>query len=708
MRHLQSLLAVAAFVLAAGLSYLGALWGVSVVQARSYEVVHERLSQAGLDWAHVRSDGLQLHLTGTAPSEAMRLRAISVASSEVDPSRVLDDMTVTLPKQITAPRFSVELLRNEDGISLIGLVPDSTGHDPILKKVDPLAAKGKVTDMLETADYPAPPNWSEALTFGLEALAKLPRSKISIAADRVSITAISDSMDDKRTLEADLARMAPADLKVALNISAPRPVITPFTLRFVIDASGARFDACSADTTDTRDQILSAAAHAGAKGKLFCTVGLGVPSPQWGKAVVAGIKAVQQLGAASITFSDADVTLLADSSVNPSLFDRVVGDLNAQLPDVFSLKATLEKKKNEVKKGPVEFVATLNPDGQIEMHGRLGSNLTRAAVTSFAKAAFPDRGVYNAVRIDREVPDGWPVRVLAGLKALSYLHQGALLVRPDTVNLTGISGDQDASDEISRVLSDKLGQGQAFNISVKYDKALDPDAGLPSPQECVDTANGILKKHQISFDPGSDKLDAAADKVMDQVADALRQCARVPILIAGYTDNQGRAEMNLQLSQKRAQAVLNGLLARRVPIANFRAKGFGEADPIADNSTEAGREANRRIEISLIASSADASAADKAGAKGAQDQKAGDQAGAEDKAGAADGGDTAAGDAAAPDGTGSGDTAQGTDAAGSDGTAADDQAPDDLPEGSGDAGAGGDAPPANGDGDMRPKLRPGG
>ncbi|GHE03573.1 membrane protein [Defluviimonas sp. 20V17] len=684
MRHFQSMLALAAFVLAAALSYLGALWGVSVVEARSAEVVHERLSQAGLDWVHVSPDGLLLHLTGTAPTEATRLRAISVASSQVDPSRVLDNMSVTPPKQITAPRFSVELLRNESGISLIGLVPDSTGHDPILKKVDPLAGKGKVTDMLETADYPAPRHWSEALDFGLAALAKLPRSKISIAADRVSITAISDSIDAKRQLEAELAQMAPSDLKVALSISAPRPVITPFTLRFVSDETGARFDACSADTDAARSQIIAAAIAAGAKGKIHCTVGLGVPSPQWGKAVVDGIRAVQALGRASITFSDADVTLLGDSSVSQTKFDRVAGDLEAKLPDVFSLKATLAKKKTDQGKGPVEFVATLSPDGQVEMHGRLGSALTRTAVTSYARAAFPDQGVYNATRIDKEVPDGWPVRVLAGLQALSYLHRGALLVRPDTVNVTGISGDQDASDEVSRVLSDKLGQGQAFKVSVKYDKKLDPNAGLPSPQECVDTVNGILKKHQITFDPGSDKIDGAASSVMDQVADALRNCTRVPILIAGYTDNQGRAEMNLALSQKRAQAVLNGLLARRVSIANFRAKGFGEADPIADNSTQAGREENRRIEFSLIASSKPATAAP--GTDGAQGPKT---APSKDTPGGA----TSSGvDKAAPAGPGK------TAAPSQDGSA--DQNAAGAPSGEKSA------PTANGEAAIRPKLRP--
>ena len=58
--------------------------------------------------------------------------------------------------------------------------------------------------------------------------------------------------------------------------------------------------------------------------------------------------------------------------------------------------------------------------------------------------------------------------------------------------------------------------------------------------------------------------------------------------------------MNQQLSQDRANAVLTARRARRVPVSTFEAIGYGEENPIADNDTEEGREANRRIEFSLI------------------------------------------------------------------------------------------------------------
>ena len=70
--------------------------------------------------------------------------------------------------------------------------------------------------------------------------------------------------------------------------------------------------------------------------------------------------------------------------------------------------------------------------------------------------------------------------------------------------------------------------------------------------------------------------------------------------VGGHTDSQGRTVMNQTLSQQRAEAVVTALLGKRVLTANLNAVGYGESVPIADNDTEEGREANRRIEFKLI------------------------------------------------------------------------------------------------------------
>ena len=106
--------------------------------------------------------------------------------------------------------------------------------------------------------------------------------------------------------------MVPDGVQLVLDISAPRPVMTPFTLRFVIDAEGARFDACSADTERARRPASCAAATAaGLTRTAACTIGLGMPTPRWADAVGRASRRWPNWASASLTFSDADVTLLA-------------------------------------------------------------------------------------------------------------------------------------------------------------------------------------------------------------------------------------------------------------------------------------------------------------------------------------------------------------------------------------------------------------
>jgi OOP family OmpA-OmpF porin len=109
----------------------------------------------------------------------------------------------------------------------------------------------------------------------------------------------------------------------------------------------------------------------------------------------------------------------------------------------------------------------------------------------------------------------------------------------------------------------------------------------------------VQDESKIVFEPGSVEITEAAGEILDRIAEILPDCLHVPMEIGGHTDSQGREEMNLGLSQSRADAVLNGLLARGVLVSNLTARGYGETRPIADNETEEGRERNRRIEFRL-------------------------------------------------------------------------------------------------------------
>lgn len=606
MRISTALMRLAALIVGGVLCYGAARVAVSVLEDRSVVGVYEALLDNGHDWASVQGDGLQIILEGEAPTEAVRFRAMSVAGSVVDSSRVIDNMQVAESEIITRPEFAIEFLRNESGVSMIGLVPETTDREDVSKLISRYTDGQKVTDLLDSVDYPAPDQWDDSLNYALRALRLLPRSKVSISADGVDIRAISGSDAERSEWQRELLRLAPSGVATNMEITAPRPVITPFTVRFVKDDTSARFDACSASTEDSQAVILQAARDAGAVNP-SCELGLGVPSVKWPDAVGMSIAAVDRLGGGTLTISDGDISLIGVVGTDPALFDRVIGELQNNLPEVFSLKADLPDPPNPEEEGPPEFVATLSPEGAAHLRGLVTDNLLNLTAENYAMARFGREAVNMGTRIEPDrLPAGWSVRVLAGIEALAQMTNGSVVVQPDTFVVKGRSGNQNAGADISRMLIEKIGENAAFTVDVEYVEALDPIAALPTPEECVAKIRAINAAGKITFDPGSTRIASSALDTVEQIAEVLRNCPNLPLQIAGYTDSQGGEDMNKRLSQQRADAVMDGLRLRRVPTRSFTAIGFGEENPIADNDTDVGREANRRIEFSLISEEAPA------------------------------------------------------------------------------------------------------
>jgi OmpA-OmpF porin, OOP family len=87
--------------------------------------------------------------------------------------------------------------------------------------------------------------------------------------------------------------------------------------------------------------------------------------------------------------------------------------------------------------------------------------------------------------------------------------------------------------------------------------------------------------------------------LLDEVAAVLTENMAIKIRIEGHTDNKGKAKYNKKLSQRRAESVRKYLIKRGISADRMTSAGFGMERPIEDNSTEAGRAANRRVEIHI-------------------------------------------------------------------------------------------------------------
>ncbi len=103
----------------------------------------------------------------------------------------------------------------------------------------------------------------------------------------------------------------------------------------------------------------------------------------------------------------------------------------------------------------------------------------------------------------------------------------------------------------------------------------------------------------VTFGVDQDSIRPEFYPVLNSVALVLREFNRTLVDVNGHTDSTGDAQHNLRLSERRAASVANYLTAQGIDPRRFSVVGFGESQPIASNATEAGRAANRRVEIHL-------------------------------------------------------------------------------------------------------------
>ena len=101
----------------------------------------------------------------------------------------------------------------------------------------------------------------------------------------------------------------------------------------------------------------------------------------------------------------------------------------------------------------------------------------------------------------------------------------------------------------------------------------------------------------LRFDTGSATLQPESEKQLDNIAATLTANPDVHMTLTGHTDNVGAVDQNLQLSQTRASSIMAELIRKGVPADHLTAEGYGQQDPIADNSTEEGRARNRRVSV---------------------------------------------------------------------------------------------------------------
>lgn len=231
---------------------------------------------------------------------------------------------------------------------------------------------------------------------------------------------------------------------------------------------------------------------------------------------------------------------------------------------------------------------------EITLQGEIDSIARRQALASSAEARF-DRVIDELTVSDESADDRDALAATAALQLLEGTERGTAVWREGALSLQALvtEAQEGAVRERFLALSSPVEQG-----SLKLTLAASADV-------CDAQFTDALAAATIQFQTSSAAINPASNALLDQLANIALACPGT-LLIDGHTDSQGAAEANQVLSEARASAVRDALVARGLAAQNLTARGFGETQPIADNATAAGRAQNRRITVRTASAPQDA------------------------------------------------------------------------------------------------------
>ena len=276
-------------------------------------------------------------------------------------------------------------------------------------------------------------------------------------------------------------------------------------------------------------------------------------------------------------------------------------------------KKTWHEVKNDmtVKKAPAlptqspyTFNATKDADGNVVIDGYVRNEAERQRILAKANATFPGKVTDRKVRLALGEPNAdWESVIEENFDELKLLNKGRFTMEDKTSFISGEAADVATRERINEMVGGlPAGYEGAANISVPDTAAL--NVGEVKSEGICQTLLDDLKtgkKINFAYDKAAIRGAESFD-LLNSLASAAKQCSSFQVSIEGHTDADGGDDYNQRLSEARANLVVAYLTENGVERNRLTAKGYGETKPIGDNTTDAGKAQNRRIEFTVTRS----------------------------------------------------------------------------------------------------------
>lgn len=193
--------------------------------------------------------------------------------------------------------------------------------------------------------------------------------------------------------------------------------------------------------------------------------------------------------------------------------------------------------------------------------------------------------------------------LLSGCSSMTNTQKGAGIGAGAGAGIGAIIGNKAGNTAVGAVVGGALGGVAGGLIGKKMDQQAAQIENTVPGAEVIKAGEGIIVKFDSGILFGFDQSDLKpeAKTNIQKLVQSLQDNADTDILVIGHTDNVGRAEYNMGLSDRRAASVKNYAIAQGLSASRIKTEGKGATEPIASNETDEGRAQNRRVEIVILA-----------------------------------------------------------------------------------------------------------
>ncbi len=531
----------------------------------------------------------------TMTDETLSVKGVASTPEAYDRSRIVfregPPSAVTLgPVDITPARadpFVWSASFDGTAVTIAGYVPNDVVKEALVATAKAVLPSATVTDETTIASG-EPDGFAEAANFAISALGRLREGGVMLDGLTLDMAGEARSVEDYQAVVDGTGTGLPEGLALVANAITPA-FVEPYGWSGRKDGNNVVVTGFVPSLAG-RDEVAEAAesAFAGLSVTADIKVAAGEPKMDWIGAIKFAMTQLAALERGTVELGDRSYAIEGEAR-DSDAFAALLAANERTLP------ASLELAKADVsppKASPYTFAAVRSEEDVI-LTGFAPTESDKTNLVEMAGTLFGGAKVVDRIAFGSGAPAEFVTAASAAMDAAARLAGGRAEMVDTRVRVSGETFFQRAMEEIRVSAADAMPEGYALDLAI-----MTRQVGQPlDPTQCRDRLQADLKTGRIEFDGANATLAESSLGLLDRVAGTLLRCGRIGVEVAAHADSDGSESKNRELTQSRAETVVDYIVDAGVKREQLTAVGYGEDNPIADNATEEGKRANRRIEF---------------------------------------------------------------------------------------------------------------